>query len=100
VECITLEEAVQFGGCGTTGFFQTGDTQVAFTSELCTTTTSTTTTPKVESSESTSRSLNTVEIVGIVVGAVALVSLSIGIALLLGKQKTKGQYTAMQRDRF
>lgn len=99
-KCLTLDKANEFGGCGESGIFAKGDTQVAFSSELCTTSTSTATTPNAESSESSSRSLNGGEIAGIVVGSVALVAAAIGITLLIGKRRepTTGKYASLSRQ--
>ena len=97
VECQTIQEADEFGGCGTTGFFDLHGQEVAFSSQLCTTTTSTATSPQIQTEETpraSSSSLKTGEIVGIVVGAVALVAAAMGITWLIGSKKntTTGNY--------
>ena len=98
VECITLEDAQSFGGCGTTGFFNVHGEEVAFSSEDCTTTTttSTSTVPQEEKSPSSSRKLKTGEIVAITVGSVAVFATAIAISLLIG-QRTKGKYSSIAR---
>ena len=96
-KCLTLDKADEFGGCGESGIYAKGDTQVAFSSKLCTTSTSTATTPDVEGSPSSSRSLKGGEIAGIVVGSIALVGAAIGITLLIGKRReyTQAKYASL-----
>ena len=105
-ECKTEQEADQFGGCGTTGFFDLHGEEVAFSSQLCTSTTSTATTPEVQNEEvpkSSSSSLKPAEIAGIVVGSVAIVVAAIGITWLIGHRKktpTTRQYKRVENPAF
>ena len=94
-ECINEAQAVGFGGCGTTGFYELNGKEVAFSSEVCTITKE----PPEESPEQTpssSERLSGGAIAGIVVGSIVFIAGATFVASRVFKtssqRKTVGQY--------
>lgn len=72
-ECISEAQAVGFGGCGTTGFYELNGEEVAFSSEVCTITEKSEQEDAPEQTPSSSERLSDGAIAGIVSGSVVFV---------------------------
>ena len=96
-ECISEKQAIGFGGCGTTGFYELNGEEVAFSSEVCTITEKTYQEDAPEQNPSSSERLSDGTIAGIVSGSVAFIAIVSFVSYkVFGKTATRGKNSSRE----